>query len=531
MRPNRAVAPLASCALAAVLVAGCEIATPPPRDAATASTSAPRPSASSQVNLTLLYTSDEHGWLLPFTEDGVTWGGAASVLGMWITREGHCPGPAPPDFTADVLPSICADPKTIAISGGDSYTGPAVSTFFAGSSTARLMRRMGYSVAAFGNHDFDFGRAQFLKNRDTAGIAYLGSNMKVVDTSIDGMQLPKFVTINRRGAKIAIVGMATDTTPTTAMPSRFVGISFLPEEPALDDAIREAWATHPDAVVAIAHECPDKLAPMLERHPEWRLAFFGGAHCHKVMARVIGGVSLMSPGWRFQHYVRVPMVIDPRLPEKERVLSARAEIVETAGAPGDPAIPPDHALQAMLTNDKAKMEAALGEEIGYTRTGLAKDSREIAQWIANAWREELKADVAVINTGGIRQGIPKGPITKAVLWGVMPFDNHIVVVKLKGKDLIADLGMDEMAAAGITATRGGFVLADGRTVDPERVYGVVTIDFLYLGGAHAPFATQDPSATDTDVDWRAPVIAWTKRVTTAGFPIEAKLPRGGVYNP
>jgi 5'-nucleotidase / UDP-sugar diphosphatase len=531
MQPNPALARLSLCAIAPMVLAACSGATPVGARDAPGAVMNGHAAASPEVHLTLLYTSDEHGWLLPFTEDGVTWGGAASVLGMWIGKEGHCPGPAPPDFRSEPAPSGCDDPKTIAISGGDNYTGPAVSTFFGGASTARVLRRMGYSVAAFGNHEFDFGRAGFIKNREIAGMPYLGANMRVVDPAIQGMNLPKYVTVTRRGAKVAVVGLATDTTPTTAMPSRFVGIAFLPEEPALDDAIREAWASHPDAVVAIAHECPDKLAPLLERHPEWHLAFFGGAHCHKVMARVVGGVSLMSPGWRFQHYVRVPMVIDPRRPEKERVVSARAEIVETAGAPSDPAIVPDHALQAMLTDDKAKMEAALGEEIGYTRTGLAKDSREIAQWIANSWREETKADVAIINAGGIRQGIPKGAITKALLWGVMPFDNKLVLLKLKGKDLVNDLGIEEMTASGITATRAGFVLADGRPIDPERLYGVVTIDFLYLGGAHAPFASQDPSATDTDIDWRVPVIAWTKRTAAAGAPIEAKLPRGGVYNP
>jgi 5'-nucleotidase/UDP-sugar diphosphatase len=428
-------------------------------------------------------------------------------------------------------PSACEDLATIAISGGDNYTGPAISTFFHGASTARVMRRMGYVVSAFGNHEFDFGREQFLKNRDTAGLTYLGGNIKVVDPSLAAFELPKFVTVTRRGMKIAIVGVATDTTPTTAMPSRFVGLSFLPEEPALDAGIREAWATHPDAVVAIAHECPDKLAPMLERHPEWHLAFFGGAHCHKVMAKVVAGVSLMSPGWRYQDYVRVPLVLDPRKPEQARVVSARAEIVETAAAPGDGAFPPDHALEALLNDDKSKMEAALGEEIGFSRTGLAKDSREIAQWIGNAWREELHADVAIVNSGGIRQGIPKGPITKALLWGVMPFDNKLVLMKMKGKDLVADLALDEMTASGISATASGYVTADGKPFDPERVYGVVTIDFLYLGGAHAPFKQQDPDAVETEVDWRVPVVAWTKRIATTGAPIEAKLPRGGVYNP
>ena len=109
-------------------------------------------------------------------------------------------------------------------------TGPAISTFFGGASTARVLRRMGYVASAFGNHEFDFGRAQFLKNREISGMPYLGANMKVVDPAIEGMRLPKFVTVTRRGIKIAIVGVRDrHHADTTAMPSRTVGIAFLPE--------------------------------------------------------------------------------------------------------------------------------------------------------------------------------------------------------------------------------------------------------------------------------------------------------------
>src|SRR5262249_58070643 len=106
------------------------------------------------------------------------------------------------------------------------------------------------------------------------------------------------------------VGLATSATLTSAMASRFDGITFEAEEPALGRAVREAWAAGADVVVAIAHECPDVLEPIVARHPEWRLSFVGGGHCHKVMSLTAGSVPVMSPGWRLDHYARVAITAE-----------------------------------------------------------------------------------------------------------------------------------------------------------------------------------------------------------------------------
>ncbi len=50
-----------------------------------------------------------------------------------------------------------------------------------------------------------------------------------------------------------------------------------------ETAPSQAWTAGADAVVLIAHECPDKLVPILERHRDWNLSFVGSGHCHKVM--------------------------------------------------------------------------------------------------------------------------------------------------------------------------------------------------------------------------------------------------------
>jgi len=49
------------------------------------------------------------------------------------------------------------DPNLLVVSSGDLWTGPALSTCFAGESTIDVMNAMGYRAAAIGNHDFDNG--------------------------------------------------------------------------------------------------------------------------------------------------------------------------------------------------------------------------------------------------------------------------------------------------------------------------------------------------------------------------------------
>jgi 5'-nucleotidase / UDP-sugar diphosphatase len=499
-------------------------------DPAPVAPQAPEPSR--PVAVTVLYTSDEHGWLLPHPDKhGRVRGGAANVLGHWIAHEGHCPGPLPPEAAAEPAAAGCADPPTLALSGGDNYTGPAISSFFGGEPMAHAFSRMGYAASAFGNHEFDFGRDQFLKNRQRSRMVYLGANVRVKDAGTNPVALPKFAIFERRGVKVGVIGLATESTLTTAMASRFEGMDFLAMEPAMDEAVREAWAQGSDAVVAIAHECPDKLVPLLERHPEWKLSFFGGGHCHRAIDLEAHGVRVMSPGWRFDGYIKLALEVDRNKPARERVIRAEPSLVHMARDPGAEG-PSDEPLAAMARAWNDRLDRTLGEEIGYAAQGLAKDSPQLAEWVAGTWREELKVDVAIINMGAIRQALPKGVITKATIYSVLPFDNKLVVCRLSGSDLIVDLLTEEAVAAGVTRRGRGFFLSDGKPIVADRMYTVATIDFLYFGGSNFAFQRQDPAARDTGIDWREPVIDWTRRLkTTASAPLERRLGGAGPKRP
>ena len=474
-----------------------------------------------RATVTLLYTTDEHGWVLPTTEKGEVRGGAAEMLAQWIAREDHCP--AAPGAPAPDLPS-CRDPGTLALSGGDNWTGPAISSYFQGVPMAEAMARMGYAASAFGNHEFDFGRDVFLDNRSRARVPYLAATLKGHGKGLEGLTLPAFTVFERRGIRVGVIGLATEDTLRTAMATRFEGIEFEKEEEALARVVPEAWRAEPDALVLIAHECPTKLEPMLARHPEWRLSFVGGGHCHKTSNARVGDAPLVNPGWRLRSYARVELDVDPALPLGKRVVSSAAEIVEVSHPEGEPPRPLDQEITRAALAWQGKLDQALGEPIGYT-DGMERDSPALSQWIGESWRGTLGVDVAILNKGGIRQAVPKGQITKATVYSVLPFDNKLLVCSLKGKEIVQHLGHKEAVGIGISTTRDGrFVLDGGRPLDDETHYTVATVDFLYFGGDGFTFQGQDPTPRWTGLDWRSPVIDWTKSLSTSPTaPIEHKI--------
>lgn len=495
--------------LLATALLGCDA---PPASVAQAVTRGPE-------DITILFTSDEHGWLLSSTDKGQIRGGAAEMLGLWTAVEGHCPGPPSPP---------CKDPRTLALSGGDNYTGPAISTYFGGASMAAAFARMGYAASAFGNHELDFGRLKFEEDRAASGMIYLAANLHAPDT-LPSMRLPASAVFERRGIKIAVVGLATDTTLHAAMASRFEGITFEAEEPALDRAVKEAWSKAPDLVVAVAHECPDVLAPIVARHPEWRLSFVGAGHCHKLIDIRAAGVPMIAPGWRLDHYARVRIHADPSRQAGQRVLGVETAVVDMTRPEGAAATaPPDPVLARDAAAWKAKVDAALGEQIGFSATGIDKGSPSMGRWIAGAIRAETGADVAVVNAHGLRQDLPRGPITQASVWSILPFDNRVVVVRLDGAALRDNLAIKGAVFAGAARREDGtLTLTDGRAVDPTALYTAATLDFLYFGGDHFTFQDRALAVDEarSGADWRELVIAWTKkRGSGERAPLEALLP-------
>jgi 2',3'-cyclic-nucleotide 2'-phosphodiesterase (5'-nucleotidase family) len=115
---------------------------------------------------------------------------------------------------------------------------------------------------------------------------------------------------------------------------------------------------------------------------------------------------------------------------------------------------------------------------------------------AMLWR--LQGDIAFTNRGGIRADIAPGYITPRDVFTVLPFDNHLVMVQISGA-FLRELLEDKLIYGGSGLFVSGMeVVVDrerspgnritvfkigGEDVNPEKLYRVVTIDYLLEGNS------------------------------------------------
>ena len=111
----------------------------------------------------ILYTNDEHGWM----EATDTHGGAAGMMGLWKNNE---------DYTE-------TGPFLI-LSGGDMWTGPAISTWTKGESMVDVMNAINYDAAAIGNHEFDFKIEGLNQRIAQSDFSFLSANIRVKETEV-----------------------------------------------------------------------------------------------------------------------------------------------------------------------------------------------------------------------------------------------------------------------------------------------------------------------------------------------------------
>ena len=91
---------------------------------------------------------------------------------------------------------------------------------------------------------------------------------------------------------------------------------------------------------------------------------------------------------------------------------------------------------------------------------------QLGNWMADVVKNSAQADIGMVNNGGIRTDMPAGNITVGMLFNIMPFDNIIYKVTMKGAQLKAIL---ENAVA--TGGKGIQVSGVKFTYDPALASG------------------------------------------------------------
>ncbi|MGH1519932.1 5'-nucleotidase C-terminal domain-containing protein [Chryseobacterium sp. JK1] len=163
---------------------------------------------------------------------------------------------------------------------------------------------------------------------------------------------------------------------------------------------------------------------------------------------------------------------------------------------------------------KQKLDKEMNQKISHTSVDLTKqgDNSNLGnlladytfeggdQWLKNHLKQNV--DAALINIGGIRTTIGKGDIMLKNIFEVMPFENELIIVKMKGTDLpalfdyYAKKEVNNPVSHLYIETKKGQLsqsLINGKAIDPNKDYYIATSDYLALGGDDMKFFSKGES--------------------------------------
>ncbi len=457
-------------------------------------------------NLVILHTNDYHGHPVAFFDYPA--GGQGGL-------------PAQATFVKEVR---AANKNVLVLSAGDMNTGRPESNFFKAEPDILGHNYIGYDALTMGNHEFDPSPAEMQKQIADSNFPWLCANVVKEDGSYIDNVLP--YTIKDYGDfKVAILGLMTTSTAKTGNPANIKGYTFRDEVEVANELVPEL-KKKADIVIALVHmgiydDVTTGAERLAAKVPGLAVVISGHTHTkvekpimitNEVTGKEVAVVQARQWGLymgdinlRFMNgevtgldYKLVPINVKWR--EK---LDDGTKVYHYV----DKEIKEDAALAALLQPYVDKVDAVLNDVIGNaTAPFLNDDTRKMETaigdmvadsmlWYANS--QNLGVDFAFQNGGGIRTSLGDGDIQKRTIYEVLPFDNSVMTVTLKGSDVQALFdyipetvghGANPQVSEGVSFTIDtaagtvSDVLINGSPIDPNKEYVIATNSYLVSGG-------------------------------------------------
>lgn len=497
--------------------------------------------ADNASKITILHTNDNHGrfWHNRRGEYGMS---ARKTLIDKIRKEKQAAGNV-----------------VLVLSGGDINTGVPESDIQDAEPDFVGMKAIGYDAMAIGNHEFDNPMEVLKKQQSWVDFPFLSAN--IYDKKTGKRLFKPYKIFNKNGLKIAVLGLTTDDTARVGNPEYLAGIEFrspIEEAKKLVPELRQ----QADIVIAVTHMghyqngnrginapgdvamaravkgidviigghsqepvCMDlnaiekydeKFAPSKECVPDlqngtWIMQAYE-------WGKYVGQADLVvsKEGIKLDNYALIPvnLKIKKKDANGKTVKDAKGKTVRVYATEE---ITEDAALKALLTPFQEKGQAGLNVVLGKTDGKLEGDRKKVrfiptnlGYLIAEAQRSKVNADVAVMNSGGIRDSIKKGDITYKDILKTQPFGNTVCSIQLKGKELLSylEFAASQPIDSGAYAQFAGVdieikdnklikLTIAGKEIAPERNYKLALNSYLASGGDGYPKMTGKPGFINT----------------------------------
>ena len=415
------------------------------------------------------------------------------------------------------------NPNTLVIGGGDLYQGTPVSNKLHGVPTQQVLSRMGMEVTTLGNHEFDWGLNTI--NNETmkdAGYEIVCSNLYENATSKPAYKPYKI--IEKGGVKIAVIGAILKDVTTIVLPANMKDYTVTDPTTEINKCAKQIRDNkEADVVLSVIHDGKESLNNIVSNLKGVDAVFGGHTHSKDDMLlkdkddKNVPTLTACSSGKGFMN-LKIYLDKDKKITFSEKGknwvdVNDKVKVTDTT--------PVDEVCKDLVAKAYDKLSPIFDEVIGHDEVDYTKTQKvlpygesQLGNWMADVVRNNakdkdgniFKADVGIVNNGGIRINILKGDITVGTVFNLMPFDNTVTTVKMTGAQLktiieqgIVDNGKGlQISGVKVTydsskipykeaVTDGERVIkivreSDGTIIKNDEMLTVAAPDFLATGG-------------------------------------------------
>ena len=339
---------------------------------------------------------------------------------------------------------------------GDFLQGGTLGSLSKGEYVVELMNDIGYDLATFGNHEFDYGMDQLSKLLKEMDFEMIASNVIYTGTKENIFKdVPEYIIKEINGIKIGFIGILTPQSLTSSTPvffkendefvydfySKNEGRDMFAKVQSVVDEVRKQGARY---VVALSHLGSENVTG-----PFNSITFIANTtgidvvldgHSHSIIIedkypnKNGKNVILSSVGTKLEEVGT--LIIDT---EGNMTTMHMAEYANK-----------DKEMENEVAEVYARIDDILSQPLGTNEYPLYVTddegirmvrSRETncGDFVADAYRYVMGTQIAVANSGGVRANIPAGVITYNDLFSITPFQNHVASAYVSGQQILDDL--------------------------------------------------------------------------------------------
>lgn len=409
------------------------------------------------------------------------------------------------------------------VDSGGAFQGTLESNLDEGATVVRAYDALGYAAAAVGNHEFDYGP---VGPSDATGNPFGALSARIAESEFPWLsanliekasrEQPKWQNLKRHvlvevgGVQVGLTGVLTHETPQIVMPAYFQGLDVAPLVNTLRREAKELRDAGAEVVVALAHaggECKDLQHPrdvsscdpngeimaVANALPTGSVDVIAAGHTHKGMAQLVNGIAVVEAFAYGKAFSRV----DVTLPEREAPTLNIHPPTELS-----PEVEPDAAIarviQPAIDRARRQKKERLDTRVLGTIARSFDQESELGNLFADLLLESVpRADVALLNGGGLRADLPSGELEYGAVYEAMPFDNHVATLRMSGAELrevirrhlhsgshgiVSVAGLRVVASCGASGLEVQLLRVGGRPITDDERLLVATSDYLASGG-------------------------------------------------